>query len=376
MTIIRTRCTYLKFSFLAFGMMLTMGSCLKDLEFMDDIDSFDNQKNTDILRVGATIISFVPASGTYYPGDSATSELTFRNIGIETWTFWVGCSVQDKCGVWYDIPSNPVTLRPGQTSPVQRKSWKVPTDSKITSGSYSIRMAVWKYQPEKDLAIPFRLSWRERKSAFLAYNFIDNFTFFNSSVWTKPTHKTPGGLGWFRPENVSIADGQLAFRFPANTRHGGEIQSQNSHLYTYGTFRAKIMCPILPGTITTLFSYQGVDFGDEIDIEIWNDGSKKVGFTVWKLEISSITKEPVYNHTILLDFDPSSGFHEYRIDFFPDRISWYIDGIVRDKIYANEIFPTHAMYLMANIWWPNWAGWDIYKPVSTDRFAYFDGIQH
>jgi len=363
-------------SILMSGFLLILFSCIPNTSYVDDAVFSDIQTISSTSIVDASIISFSPATGVYFPTDSVTTQLTLRNTGSQKWTFWIGASVQDKGGSWFDVPSHAVTLLPGQLSPTQKMAWIVPSEGQLLSGDYNIRVAVWKYQPEDIQALPIRLSWKEKKSSFTAFNFIDNFDSFNTARWTKPRHKTPGGLGWFLPDNAFISDGQLVLRLQANTRNGGEIQSTASSVFTYGTFGAKIKCPALPGTITTLFTYQGVDYGDEIDIEIWNDGSKQVGFTVWKYETSSITKKSVYNRTIQLDFDPAGGFHEYRIDFYPDRICWLIDGSILDKFTRQSDFPTHSMFLMVNTWWPNWPGWNIYKPVTTDRLAYFDGIQH
>ncbi len=327
--------------------------------------------------VEIALMKFNPASGFYYPGDRATSSLTIRNTGRKRWTFWIGCSVQDKCGTWYDIPSHPITLSPGQISASQEKSWIVPVDPTVISGSFNVRMAVWTGRPEDGTAL--RLGYVQKDAAFSAFNFSDHFSLFSDSRWIKGNHRTPGtverpGLGWFQPKNVAIDQGKLMLKHPANTKNGGEIASKNT--YTYGTFRTSMKCPALPGTISTLFTYQGVDYGDEIDMEIWNDGSRKVIFTLWKFETSSVTGRAVYSNTIVMDFDPSQDFHEYRIDYYPGAISWYIDGILKDKTTVHAYFPNHPMYLYINTWWPNWPGWEKYTSLSSDQFAEYHAIMH
>ncbi len=354
-------------------------SCQDNFGIQGDEETFDNEQNLIGYPVKITITNFLPPSGDYYSGNTVTSKISFKNSGKLKWTFWVGYSVQDRTGLWYDITSNPVTLYPGQVSSVQSKSWVVPPDPKITSGSYKVRMAIWSSRPEDGPAI--RLDYREQDSSFMAFNFIDHFSVFNDARWVKGNHRTPGttarpGLGFFQPENVTMESGKLLLRHPANTKNGGEIESVSPYTYSFGTYRTNMKCPALPGTITTLFTYEGVDYGDEIDLEIWNDGSGKVIFTIWKSDISSITGQSVYSNTINLGFDPSVAFHEYRIDFYPDGISWYIDGIQKDKTTLQSNFPNHSMHLMVNTWWPNWPGWEKYTSNASDRFAEYHSIQH
>ncbi|MEI6574579.1 MAG: glycoside hydrolase family 16 protein [Bacteroidota bacterium] len=215
----------------------------------------------------------------------------------------------------------------------------------------------------------------KENNAPATYIFRDEFNSFDTSLWNKPNHATPGSPsnGWFFPGNVSVGNGALGMRIPANTKDGAELSSLIPYDLKNGSFSARIKCPSLPGTLTTLFSYQGVDYGDEIDIEIWNDGSRRVDFTLWKYEISQINHDPVYTIHFFLTFDPSSSYHEYRVDFDQNKISCVVDGLVKDTMTSQSVFPTHPMYLMANTWWPSWMNG---KVDSADKYACYDWIQH
>ena len=45
--------------------------------------------------------------------------------------------------------------------------------------------------------------------------------------------------------------------------------------------------------------------------------------------------------------DCSVGFHTFAVDWEPDHIIWYVDGVERRRITAN--IPTQPMYLVANL---------------------------
>jgi beta-glucanase (GH16 family) len=64
-----------------------------------------------------------------------------------------------------------------------------------------------------------------------------------------------------------------------------------------------------------------------------------------------------------LGFDSSLEFHEYTIDWSPERILWLIDGAqVRKYEREGGAYPTKPMFLYASVWNAgyidngNWAG--------------------
>jgi len=113
--------------------------------------------------VSASIVDFSPATGTYSPGQGVTSRLTFRNTGTTDWTFYVGYSVQDRNGRWYDITSHAVRVSRGQSSGWVSKTWTVP--SSPVEGPYKVAMAVWRTSPDLDSRAQ-RLDYRERANSF------------------------------------------------------------------------------------------------------------------------------------------------------------------------------------------------------------------
>lgn len=320
--------------------------------------------NSGINTVTASVSSFALASGFFYPGESVTSSISFKNTGNIRWKFWIGYSVKDKSGKWYDIPADTLWLNPGEVSKVSSLSWVVPTSDHIVSGAYLVRMAIWNKIPSDPNSI--RLDFIEQADSFSAFNYFETFDNLDTNIWTVINKLTPG-FGQFKNENIIVSAGTLSIMYPKNTKDGGELKSVSSKTYKYGTYRSRIKTPPqLPGTYSTLFLYNGNTL-DEIDIEIWNDGSYEVNILTW------IGEKKKYSKTVFLDFDPSLQFHEYRIDYYPNEVSFWIDNL---KVGATSILseiPASEMWIYLNGWWPKWMTG---APSQIDKYAIYDWIQY
>ncbi len=324
--------------------------------------------------VSTEVISFSPASGTYYPGDAVTSSMSFKNTGTQTWTYWISYSVRDENGKVYTISPNSVKLAPGKTSSLQTKSWTVPTDSSLKTGKYKVVLSVWKYKTSS------RLAYAEKIDAFTVSNndyapsedtplgsteetfsFVDNFDSFNTNNWMKSSFTLERSL--LDPANVDVNNGNLRIKIPANTLNGGEIESKG--VYKYGTYRARMKLPNAPSSITGLFLYMGPELYNEIDIEVYNDNSGNVDFTTYangKMQ-HCVTKN--------MGFDPTADFHEYRFDFNPGNLNFYVDGKLMQS--WTDGMTTNSMYLLVNTWFPQWLKGT--KPTS-DQYLLVDWIKH
>ncbi|WP_292469356.1 family 16 glycosylhydrolase, partial [Methanolobus sp.] len=298
--------------------------------------------------VDARITYFNPASGTYYPGDSVTSSLSFKNTGTYTWTYWVSYSVQDENGKWYDTPLEPVRVSRRRTTTVTN-TWTVPDDA--LAGEYSIVMNIYKRNGTT------KLTSAEKNRAFtiineledtpiedtpVEFSFIDNFDSFNSNNWMKSSFIL--GRSTLDPANVDVNNGNLRIKLPANTLNGGEIQSVD--LYKYGTYSARMKLPNAPSSITGFFMYLGPDFYNEIDIVVYNDNSGNVAFTTYangKMQ-HSVTKN--------MGFDPTDDYHDYKFEFEQGVLNFYVD----DKLLQTwtDGMTTNSMHLMVHTLYPQW----------------------
>jgi hypothetical protein len=164
-----------------------------------------------------------------------------------------------------------------------------------------------------------------------------------STRWALDTH--PLGRGWVRAENVALGGGAASLALSAGAPDGAEIRSTEK--FGYGSYTARMRTPLAPGTLSAFFLYEGgSDVADEIDIEIYNDGSRRVLFTTW------VAGRQTNTVTQVLPFDPADGFHDYRIDRSRREVRFTVDGVEMQRWRRGV--PQNAMYVMANAWWPVW----------------------
>jgi beta-glucanase (GH16 family) len=173
-------------------------------------------------------------------------------------------------------------------------------------------------------------------------SFRDDFSTFDSSRWLKSDHVL--GRTDFAPENVVVNNDRLGLLIPANTTNGAEIESVD--YYGHGTYKARIRTADAPSSITGFFLYRSPDYHAEIDIEIYNDGTGKVDFVTYA--------DGQRTHYVGKDFrfDPSAGFHTYRLDYLPSAVKFYVDGDLK-QVWTDGI-PQGSMKLMVNTWFPSW----------------------
>ncbi len=120
--------------------------------------------------------------------------------------------------------------------------------------------------------------------------------------------------------------------------------------------------PNAPSSIAGFFLYQVPDYASEIDIEIYNDTSRKIMFSTYS------GGSQTHAETMALPFDPTTtGFHEYRFDYA--SINFYADGKLMET--WKDGLPSNSMKLYANAWYPNWlAG----KKPAKDKYVLVDRI--
>jgi hypothetical protein len=307
--------------------------------------------------IAAQITAFEPPMGVIQPGSSGPVSVRVKNVGAQSRTLWIGYSVQDSAGEWYDAPASPVELASGEESDDRELS----TEPLETPGYYRTRVSVWSEEPGGNSEAR-RLADAEETSAFRVSSMREDFdsSELDPDRWEAPARDL--GRGRLAPENVGLEDGHLRLTLPADTLNGGEIESKD--LYGPGFYAARIKVPNAPSSITGFFLYNPPDFESEIDVEIFNDHSGKILFTTYAGGRQTQTE------SMELPFDPTEGFHDYAFFYDESSITFYVDGEPMKKYEGG--LPEHRMKLYVNSWFPAWL--DGEKPDS-DRSAYVDWIE-
>lgn len=191
-------------------------------------------------------------------------------------------------------------------------------------------------------------------------SFRDEFTTFDTRQWVKISR--PFGHGVVDPANISVSNGLLGLRFPAGKLDGAEMRTNN--VYRWGTYRARMKVADAPGSLTAFFLYKKPDYAQEIDIEIFNDSSRKVMYSTYSggRQTHTVTAE--------LPFDATADFHEYAIEYLQGSVRFLVDGVEQQR-WTDGVTKS-TMYLFVNGWFPSWLTGET---PTTDRTTLVDWAQ-
>jgi beta-glucanase (GH16 family) len=198
-------------------------------------------------------------------------------------------------------------------------------------------------------------------SAARTDDFRDDFATLDTRQWVEITR--PFGHGAVDAANVGVSDEMLQITHPAGRLDGGELRSVS--LYRFGAFRARMKVANAPSSLTAFFLYKAPDYQSEIDIEIFNDSTRRVMFTTYSggAQTNTITK--------LLPFDATADYHVYAIEHATGSARFLVDGVVMQS-WSKGITKS-AMYVYVNAWFPSWLGGE--RP-ATDRVTSVDWVEH
>jgi beta-glucanase (GH16 family) len=190
--------------------------------------------------------------------------------------------------------------------------------------------------------------------------FRDDFATLDAERWVTITR--PFGKGAVDAANVAVASGMLGVKLPAGRLDGGELRTTS--LYRFGSFRARMKVADAPSSLTAFFLYKAPDYQSELDIEIFNDTTRRVMFTTYSggAQTNTVTRT--------LPFDPTTGFHEYAIEYDTSSVRFLVDGAPMQS--WSKGVTRSAMYLYVNAWFPSWLAGE--RP-ATDRFTLVDWIE-
>jgi len=275
-------------------------------------------------------------------------------------TVWLGFSLLGPLGEVIDLPATKFVIDGGQKQSFSLSHDLNDSDTEsLISGAYTAVFALWDKNPDQNDAA--RLTSVELPDVFRLYNEVEEFQSIDETKWFSRN----GILSRTQllREHVSARDDLLTILMPADTLGGGEIQTTD--LKHYGSYEISMKLPDAPSSLTGFFLYKAPDFQYEIDIEVFNQPDSQVLFT------SYAEGSTQHEDKADLAFDPTADFHRYRIDYYPDRVSFYIDD---DQLQTWEDgFPDEPMHLMVNTWFPKWLGG---TPPDEDQTLMIEWIRY
>ncbi|KAF6836042.1 endo-1,3-1,4-b-glucanase [Colletotrichum plurivorum] len=226
---------------------------------------------------------------------------------------------------------------------------------------------------------------------------IRNNTDWVRQEFNKTNKNARGPLGEkFMPTNIASVhesssstkkDAGLQLLVESSTKDGlvpvAEIDSSR-HDLSYGSFRAVMKIPDVAGTCAAFFWYHNDT--QEIDMEFLTRefDSDNNTYPVNIVLQSRASLEKGYDAAgtgnfikVNLGFNPTTAFHEYRIDYLRDRVIFYADGTVIGSMNGSAV-PTEGGHLILQHWSngnPLWSGGppkqDTILTVASVR-AYFN----
>ena len=263
---------------------------------------------------------------------------------------------------------------------------------------------------------PATLSFTEFKVEKKSGGVITNWTLvndFNSTAlaegWAKADWSNNDMFDcWWDPENITFnesGNGLMKMKISANTNqnhkrddgygpvfeyNGAELRTTGT--YGYGYYEVRMKPCKASGTNSSFFLYTKDDGNNiewnEVDIEFitkdMGDGRGLRSIPQFNFFIDNAGQGHEFLYTDL-EFDASTAFHVYGIEYAADHISWYVDGT---KVYtttgcekdghnhAQGSLPRHNMQIMVNFWpgtgVDDWLG---HFDYSAPLYAEYDYIK-
>jgi len=100
-----------------------------------------NNENNVLEKSGQITNVDWPTKATYDHSEAIPVKIDFKNIGSEPHSFWLGYSVQDSSGKWWDAPALQATVtQPGESGSLELK-WQPP--EMASQGPYNATVALW-----------------------------------------------------------------------------------------------------------------------------------------------------------------------------------------------------------------------------------------
>jgi beta-glucanase (GH16 family) len=156
-------------------------------------------------------------------------------------------------------------------------------------------------------------------------------------IWNRYNSVGGFGNGWRRPQAITVEDGKL--RITARGDVSGGMNHERSQTYGRWEFRARTDKGRGRGSAILLWP-------DSLDKEA--DG---------ELDMMEVPREDRTQAHFVIHYSPQnklagtkvsgdfSQWHTFAMDWLPNRITWYVDGVKQFETTDRNVIPTSSMHL-------------------------------
>jgi beta-glucanase (GH16 family) len=156
-------------------------------------------------------------------------------------------------------------------------------------------------------------------------------------VWNRYNSVGGFGNGWRRPEAITVEDGKL--RITARGDVSGGMNHEHSQTYGRWEFRARTDKGRGRGSAILLWPDSlNKEADGELDMmEVPREDRSQAHFVIHFSAQNKLAGSKVGG-----DF---SQWHTFAMDWLPDRITWYVDGVKQFETFDKNVIPTSRMHL-------------------------------
>ena len=194
---------------------------------------------------------------------------------------------------------------------------------------------------------------------------IVNASNWHIPTWVSPTDGTFVGQTQFRCSQnamLSAASNSNAiialdtYNPTGSSFYGTDLICNQSFALRQGitvTVRAKMDAPIPAGIVGGIFLYAppagtSNTLHDEIDFELLSNDPNNVWTNIYGNEPLGAGHPASYSYAS----GSATDYHIYQIQWLPNQVSWYVDGILVRTVTTQSPIPAGPMYLHFNMWVP------------------------
>lgn len=186
----------------------------------------------------------------------------------------------------------------------------------------------------------------------MTQNFSEDFDSFDEAFWYKSDFAIDANFiatAW-SPEHVVTSPGTVTLELDnedllGKRFTGGEIRSTET--YSYGTYNVVMQPSGDRGALSSFFLYTGSAFGtplSEIDIEF-------IGRDTTEVNLAMHTPAGSVSQRVDLGFDAALAEHTYTIEWAPNAVSWYADGVHLLTMDGSDVgIPAEPSHIFMSIW--------------------------